>query len=73
MPGLYGETIENLERIKETHPNFYNVWKIFLERREKRMFDVLHQCNTMINEMDNMPDINPMVMLMLYHISTQQT
>ena len=71
MPGLYGETMENLERIQETHPNLYNVWKIFLERREKRMLDILHECNTMINEMDNMPDINPMTMLMLYHISTQ--
>ena len=34
---------------------------------------ILRQCNTMINEMDDMPDIDPMVMLMLYHISTQQT
>ena len=46
------------------HPNLYNVWKVFLERRAY---------NTMINEMDDSPDIDPMVMLMLYHISTQQT
>ena len=73
MPGLYGETMENLERIKDTHPNLYNVWKVFLERRKERMFHILRQCNTMINEMDDSPDIDPMVMLMLYHISTQQT
>ena len=73
MPGLYGETMDNLERIKVTHPNLYNVWKVFLERRKERMMHILRQCNTMINEMDDMPDIDPMVMLMLYHISTQQT
>tara|TARA_B110000003_G_C16643886_1_gene531248 strand:- start:1780 stop:2010 length:231 start_codon:yes stop_codon:yes gene_type:complete len=70
MPGLYGQTMDNLERIKETHPNLYNVWKSFLERRKERMFHLLRQCNTMINEMNDMPDIDPMVMLMLYHIST---
>ena len=43
MPGLYGETMENLERIKDTHPNLYNVWKVFLERRKERMFHILHK------------------------------
>ena len=35
MPGLYGETMDNLERIKVTHPNLYNVWKVFLEKKGK--------------------------------------
>lgn len=73
MPGLYGETIENLERIKESHPNLYNVWKVFLERRKERMFHLLRQCNTMIDNIGDSSDIDPVVMLMLYHISTQQT
>ena len=73
MPGLYGETMENLESIKETHPNLYNVWKIFLERRKERLMHILRQCNTMINEMNDEADIDPLTMLLVYHISTQQT
>ena len=73
MPGLYGETMENLESIKETHPNLYNVWKIFLERRKERLMHILRQCNTMISEMNDEADIDPLTMLLVYHISTQQT
>lgn len=73
MPGIYKETMESLDRIKESHPNLYKVWKVFLERRKQRMLHLLRQCNTMIEEMDNLPDIDPMMVLMLYHISSQQT
>ena len=73
MPRIYKETMESLDTIKESHPNLYRVWKIFLERRKQRMLHILRQCNTMINEMNDLPDIDPIVMLILYHNSTQQT
>lgn len=71
MPGKFTQTMENLEKIKNTHPNLYNVWKLFLEKRKKRMFKLLAQCDKMVNEIEDLPDIDPLAMLALIDISTQ--
>tara|TARA_B110001450_G_scaffold239792_1_gene247977 strand:- start:384 stop:605 length:222 start_codon:yes stop_codon:yes gene_type:complete len=73
MRESYKETMESLDLIKESHPNLYRVWKMFLERRKQRMLHILRQCKTMINETDDLPDIDPIIMLILYHSFNQQT
>ena len=71
MAGKFSETMENLEKIKHTHPNLYTVWKLFLEKRKKRMLKLLSQCDKMVNDIENLPDIDPISMLSLIDISSQ--
>ena len=71
MLNKFDKTIEDLEKIKITHPNLYNLWKVFLERRKKRMLEILLQFDKILNNIENLPDIDPLSMMLIFDISLQ--
>lgn len=57
------ETITKLENKRETHPNFVNVWTLYLREKLKNLKEMAYQCENIANlDFSDTPDLDPFLL-----------
>ena len=45
----YNNVHKELDKIKESQPNVYNIWKLYLFKKEKEYYNSLKECSNMLD------------------------
>jgi hypothetical protein len=65
MDELYKNTIDILDKKRNTHPNIIIIWDTFLKYKKKNFIDEMNNCIEVINKIEQ-GDLSTMNILSLY-------
>jgi hypothetical protein len=63
---IYDEMLQKISIYKDTHPNLYQIWYVYLTKLKDKHEGVTKQFDLIMNAMPNNPDISNSNILMLY-------
>lgn len=63
--------LEHIKEIEETHPNVYNLWRVYLTKKNDDMASLQNRCNMMLQLCKTTPDpsINTLLSLTVLNIT----
>ena len=66
----YGKIMSRLNILKETHPNLSTLWIKHINKSMDKFINTIDECENIINQIEEMDDINPLTLLLLYEIKS---
>ena len=71
MDGKLEEFLTQLETIKNTHPNIYNLWKKYVNEKIKTLEDVIKRGYMMLENSKNVNDLSVNDICTAYHLKEE--
>lgn len=68
MDVSYQTFMEKLEKIKQTHPVLYNVWKNVIEKKKHNLLSILNQGEKMLISTETIDDFTEEQVLLLFSL-----
>lgn len=62
----YDDMLQKIEVHKDTHPNLYSIWSIYISKLKERHENISKQFNLILNAIPNTPDLSHRNIIMLY-------
>tara|TARA_B100000029_G_C16773280_1_gene666367 strand:- start:82 stop:321 length:240 start_codon:yes stop_codon:yes gene_type:complete len=71
MEGKLEDFLTQLETIKTTHPNIYNLWKKYVNEKIKTLEDVIKRGYMMLENSKNVNDLSINDICTAYHLKEE--
>ena len=62
----YDEMLQKIEVHKETHPNLYRIWFVYISKLKMRHENISRQFDMILNAIPNSPDLSGRNIMILY-------
>ena len=63
---LYDEMLEKIEVHKDTHPNLYRIWYVYISKLKTRHENISRQFDMILDAIPNSPDLSDRNIILLY-------